>query len=275
MTLTLRDNYSEAFKIIEPHGFVSLEAVGGEDLTIVNAARASFDQQSRLHFDWFPAWFDNDEDCECDTPNGRYLDNKPTLSKKDRGLINFLMREGHTSPFEQVESWWRMRLPIFVIRQWQRHRMAEMNEESGRYSVLKDEFWLPVGPGAVRTQVGKPGAYTFEAMEDDTAKYVIDRMEGQNNAAIETYRELLDLGVAKEVARAVLPVSMYSTFVWKVNLHTLFHFLRLRNDEHAQREIREAAAVMEQMIRPHVPVAMEAFDKKYGRGQYAEVVCHG
>ena len=268
MTLTLRETYREAFKIMEPHGFVSLEAVGGTDLTIVNAARCSFDQLSKLHYDSCPVIHDEKATCQCGRP-GIYKDNKPILTDKDKGLIGFLMREGHTSPFEQVETWWRLRLPIFVIRQWQRHRMAEMNEESGRYSKLQDQYWLPLGDGAVRTQVGKPGSYTFEAMSEEDTAWCLELMEKENNSSVVTYHELLDRGLAKEVARTVLPVSMYSTLVWKVNLHTLMHFLLLRNDEHAQREIREAAEIMEAMIRPHVPVTMEHWEKKFKRGAYA------
>jgi thymidylate synthase (FAD) len=246
-----------AYQDVGPHGFIALERIGGNDLTIVNAARVSFDQQATWHRHSC-ATMVGDHSCTCDYAHGPQF-----LSKKDAGIVNFLMRERHGSPWEQVEVWFRGRAPIFVLREWWRHRIAEVNEESGRYSELKREFWTP-SVDSVRKQVGKPGNYTYEPMDLTTSTAVTVMLDDAASYAFDTYYSLLELGVAKEVARTCLPLSTYSSFVWKSNLRALMNFLSLRNHEHAQREIREYASVMESMITPHLPYAMAAF-VKHGR----------
>lgn len=227
----LDDGQILAYEELAPHGWIALERVGGDDLAIVNAARVSFDTRSY------------------------------TMDERNRGLLNFLMRERHGTPYEQVEFWFRGRAPIFVLREWVRHRIAEINEQSGRYDELPDEFWLP-DIDAVRRSVpgSKPGQYVYEPVEKALAIYTIEQLAAVGQHAFNVYHDLLERGVAKEVARTCLPVSTYSSFVWKANLRSLMNFLSLRNHAQAQREIREYAEIMERFIAPHIPVTWAAFE---------------
>src|SRR5215211_2052751 len=145
-----------------------------DDLSVVNGARVSFAHR------------------------------KEEMDESDEGLIRFLMRERHGTPFEHNTFRFHIRCPIFVVREWMRHRLGSFNELSGRYTELPEAFYVPA-PEDVRTQVGKPGAYTFETLDDETAERTRRRLQESYDAAYATYRALLDDGVAKEVARAVLP----------------------------------------------------------------------
>jgi thymidylate synthase (FAD) len=210
------------------HGFVRLDAVMADDLSVVNAARVSFGTR------------------------------RETMDERDAGLVRFLMRERHGTPFEHNFFRFHIKAPLFVTREWQRHRIGSFNERSGRYSELPDEFYVPAA-SAVRTQVGKPGAYTFEPMDDDTAAEVRTGIESSYAESYGRYQELLGAGVAKEVARSVLPVGLYTEFYWSVNARALMNFLSLRNAAAAQYEIRVYAEAVEQHFGQAMPVTHASF----------------
>ena len=213
-------------------GFVRLDAVMADDYSVVNSARVSFAKQSsELHTD---------------------------LSGKDKGLITFLMRERHGTPFEHNSFRFHVKCPLFVAREWFRHRIGSFNEFSARYSEVPNEFWVP-GPDTIRTQVGKPGAYTFEKVDEAVAEQAVATIAGMNQASYQAYLLLLELGVAKEVARSVLPVSMYTQFYWTVNARSLMNFLSLRTDENAQYEIRQFANEVEEFFRAEMPATWSAW----------------
>lgn len=180
---------------------------------------------------------------------------KGTRSVSDtRGLIRYLMRHWHNTPFEMVEFKFWVRCPIFVARQWVRHRTASVNELSARYSILPDEFFLP-DKLRVQSTSNKQGGE--EPMENDTN--LLLKQKASCDLAFHTYDELLNKGCSRELARTHLPVSTYTEFFWKMNLHNLFHFLELRMDTHAQKEIRDLAVQVFELIKPIVPIAAEAF----------------
>lgn len=174
---------------------------------------------------------------------------------EDRQLIRYLMRHWHTTPFEMVEFKFHVRVPIFVARQWLRHRTASVNELSARYSIVKDDFWIP---SEYRTQchLNKQGSAEDSSFADESASM------SQRHAcrtAFDVYDGLIGRGISRELARSHLPQSTFTEFYWKIDLHNLFHFLRLRMDDHAQSEIRECARMVFDLIRPIVPIACEAF----------------
>lgn len=181
--------------------------------------------------------------------------------REDRGLIHYLMRNEHTSPFEQVILTFHCKMPIFVARQWVRHRTARLNEISGRYSVMQDEFYLPE-PEQVRlqSQVNKQGR-SEEPIPPDVAAEIIERLAKDQRALYERYEEILGQGVARELARINLPLSLYTEWYWQIDLHNLFHFLRLRMDEHAQYEIRKYAEALATCAKAVAPMAYEAFEE--------------
>lgn len=174
-------------------------------------------------------------------------------SLEDRQLIRYLMRHWHTTPFEMVEFKFHIRVPIFVARQWLRHRTASVNELSARYSIVKDDFWIP---DSYRTQ-SKINKQCSEGSLDDSSAKLSQTQSCE--AAFDVYTGLVERGIAREIARVHLPQSTFTEFYWKINLHNLFHFLRLRMDDHAQKEIQECAKWMFDLIKPIVPYACEAF----------------
>ncbi len=209
------------------HGFVALDAALASDLAVVNGARVSFNQAS-------------DE-----------------LTDKDAGLIRFLMRERHGSPFEHGYFRFLVKAPLFVVREHHRHRAGHSyNEWSGRYSKMEPEFYVPDN---VRTQVGKPGSYSFEPVEEHVRAAARGEIEDNARRAFQAYERLLEQGVAKEVARAVLPLSTYTKYYWSCNPRSLMHFCALRNHESAQYEIRQYAAAAESFLERLMPVTYEAF----------------
>jgi thymidylate synthase (FAD) len=219
---------------VHNHGHVQLEDWMGSDLHIVNNARVSFDQESTEFTD------------------------------KERGLLNFLMRERHGSPWEAVVFRFDVKAPVFVFREWVRHRISSTNEQSARYSEIPNHFYVPEDE-YVRQQLGKPGAYFFDTIEDAGLRgQTIDTIESTQRACFDAYNEMLENGVAKELARVVLPVGMFSRMKWTVNLRALFNFLSLRNHEHAQREIRDYAVAVEELAKSVCPVAFECFEE-HGR----------
>ncbi|MER3413450.1 MAG: thymidylate synthase (FAD) [Armatimonadota bacterium] len=181
--------------------------------------------------------------------------------REDRGLIHYLMRNEHTSPFEQVILTFHCKMPIFVARQWVRHRTARLNEISGRYSVMQDEFYLPE-PEQMRLQstVNKQGR-SEDAVPPDVAAEMISRLAEDQRALYKRYEEILESGLARELARINLPLSLYTEWYWQIDLHNLFHFLRLRMDEHAQYEIRKYAEAIATCAKAVAPIAYEAFDE--------------
>ena len=210
------------------HGFVRLDGCMADDLSVVNGARVSFAQRAE------------------------------EMTDRDAGLIRFLMRERHGSPFEHNAFRFHVKLPIFVMREWARHRIGSFNEWSGRYSQLEPEFYVPA-PEDVRSQVGKPGSYSFETVEPELAEHTREAQEAVFTEAYRTYEDLLERGVAKEIARNVLPVAIYTQFYWTVNARSLMNFLSLRNAETAQREIRRYAAAVEQLFAERMPITHAAF----------------
>jgi len=208
-------------------GFIALDGAFSSDLAVVNAARVSFNSQS-------------DE-----------------MTERDEGLIRFLIRNRHGSPFEHGYFRFLIKAPIAVVREHHRHRAGHSyNEWSGRYSQIEAEFYVP---DYVRAQVGKPGSYTFEAVDEETREAARAAIEKSGTEAFAEYERLLESGVAKEVARLVLPLSTYTKYYWSCNPRSLMHFCSLRNHDDAQYEIRQYAAAAEEFLAEHMPVTHTAF----------------
>src|SRR3954453_16054460 len=199
------------------HGFVRLDGALADDLSVANSARVSFGRR------------------------------KEELDDSDRGLITFLMRERHGTPFEHNAFRFHIRCPIFGAREWFRHRVGSFNEFSLRYARATDDSYVPAAED-VRSQVGKPGAYSFEQVEPELAETARETLQEVYEAAYASYERLVELGIAREVARSVLPVGAYTEFYWTVNARSLMNFLSLRAAETAQREIRRYAEACEQLF---------------------------
>ncbi|MGE3292947.1 MAG: FAD-dependent thymidylate synthase [Geminicoccaceae bacterium] len=248
------------------HGFIRVVDYMGDDAAIVQAARVSYGRGTK-HV------------------------------SGDRGLINYLMRHRHTSPFEMCELKLHVKLPIFVARQWIRHRTANVNEYSARYSVLDREFYIPEGEYLQKQRDAKAFVKKeeksgqaallslFEAEQQaiasqsttnmqgrdeqglagDDAFWAVDRIKRDSQRSFTAYERLLGdeehPGIARELARMVLPLNTYTQWYWKVDLHNLLHFLRLRHDSHAQYEIRAYAEVLLDIARKWVPLATAAFEE--------------
>jgi thymidylate synthase (FAD) len=217
----------DAIRVLD-HGFVRLDAAMADDLSVANAARVSFARR------------------------------KERLDEADEGLIRFLMRDRHGTPFEHNAFRFHIRCPIFVAREWFRHRIGSFNEFSMRYAKATDDFYVPE-PEDVRTQVGKPGSYTFDPVEPELAEETRDAMREIYEQAYTTYERLVEKGVAREVARAVLPVGAYTEFYWTVNARALMNFVSLRAADTAQREIRRYADAVESFLAAQMPVTHAAF----------------
>ena len=180
--------------------------------------------------------------------------------RQDRALIHYLLRNWHTSPFEQVQLTFHCKMPIFIARQWIRHRTARLNEISGRYSVMKDEFYVPE-PSKVSYQSSDNKQGRGGVLPLDEAMAVIAQLEREQKEAYAGYTSMLDQGVARELARTNLPLSLYTEWYWQIDLHNLFHFIRLRADSHAQYEIRAYAEALAQCAKAVAPMAYEAFEE--------------
>jgi thymidylate synthase (FAD) len=222
------------------HGFVRLIDYMGDDSAIVQAARVSYGRGTRSTTD-------------------------------DRGLIRYLMRHRHTTPFEMCEVKLHVKLPIFIARQWIRHRTANVNEYSARYSILDREFYLPAPEQlAVQSSTNRQGR--GEVLSPDQAQAVLELLRRDATTAYDTYERLLnDAGdgtpvdaeapqLARELARINLGLNYYTQWYWKTDLHNLFHFLSLRADPHAQYEIRVYAEAIAELVKAWVPLAWEAFE---------------
>lgn len=178
---------------------------------------------------------------------------------EDRGLIRYLLRHSHTTPFEMVEFKFHAKMPIFVARQWIRHRMSSTNEYSGRYSVMKDEFYKPdLSNVRQQSKTNKQGG--DGQIEDLDAQSFLANLDDICIKSYQAYEQGLNDGVAREQSRMILPVNLYTEWYWKIDLHNLFHFLGLRCDAHAQMEIRVFADAMLALIKPIVPWAVEAWE---------------
>ncbi len=177
---------------------------------------------------------------------------------EDRGLIRYLMRHRHTTPFEMVEFKFHVAMPIFVARQWIRHRTANVNEYSARYSIVPDRFYRPTVEEVRKQSKGNRQGGT-EPVDVASAQEFLTYLE-RAEKHYHDYEHLLEKGVTRELARIGLPVSVFTQWYWKCDLHNIFHFLSLRLDDHAQQEIRDYARAMFQLIRPICPVACEAFE---------------
>lgn len=187
-----------------------------------------------------------------------YGDGTKTVNE-DRGLIRYLMRHNHSTPFEMIEFKFHMKMPIFVARQIVRHRMVSLNEVSGRYSILKDEFYLPEVDGIrQQSKTNKQGG--DQQIDSAVAAEFIDKLKGVADSTYGLYEDYLDEGVSREQARMILPVNLYTEWYWKIDLKNLFHFLALRCDAHAQYETRVFADALLELIKPIVPTAVEAWD---------------
>ncbi|MBK9757268.1 MAG: FAD-dependent thymidylate synthase [Nannocystis sp.] len=179
----------------------------------------------------------------------------------DRGLLRYLMRHRHTTPFEMCEVKFRCKMPIFVARQWIRHRTANVNEMSLRYSEAPDEFYVPeLEAVTLQSTTNKQGRDDDTSLPAEQREQVRQLLRARNELAYADYQHLAnDLGIARELARTLLPVSLYTQWIWKIDLHNLLHFLDLRLDPHAQIEIRVFAEAMAEFVRDWVPHAWEAF----------------
>jgi thymidylate synthase (FAD) len=209
-------------------GFVRLVDHMGSDLSIVRSARVSYDAD----------WREGDE-------------------QKDAKLIAYLMKNKHTSPFESVQFTFEVKAPIFVFRQWHRHRTWAYNEISARYTELDEGYYIPELKDITQQHSSNKQMRTTE--QHPYASQIQHLINKQNENSFIVYRELVTKGCPRELARSVLPVGAYSRMFASVNLHNLFHFLRLRLHEHSQYEIRVYAEAMLQLIEPIVPVATREF----------------
>ena len=226
--MTVTEATSENTIRVLDHGFVRLDGALADDLSVVNGARVSFARR------------------------------KDTMDESDEGLIRFLMRDRHGSPFEHNAFRFHVRCPIFVAREWFRHRIGSFNEFSMRYAKATDDFYVPE-PDDVRTQVGKPGAYRFEPVDDEVAEETRAELRAVYEQAYAAYARLVEKGVARELARSVMPVGAYTQFFWTVNARALMNFVSLRNSGFAQLEIRRYAEAVEAFFAEKMPVTHAAF----------------
>lgn len=223
-------DYLEEYPVLD-NGIVRLVSFMGGDDAVVQAARVSF---------------------------GKGI----TDPGRDRTLLNYLMANRHETPFEHSVFKFHIKCPIFVARQWFRHRMASYNEISGRYTKMKEEFCLP---DKLRTQ--KARNYKFELVDEDLNDELKQKISDSYDYCYKVYKELLDKGVAKEHARIVLPLSLYTQFYWSINARALLNFLSLRLDEHAQYEIRQYAEAISNVMKEKMPWTYDAFFKYVVRGE--------
>lgn len=237
--VALEELLHEPIKVLD-HGFVRLIDYMGDDEAIVQAARVSYGKGTKQ-------------------------------ISQDRGLIRYLMRHWHTTPFEMCEIKFHVKLPMFVARQWIRHRTANVNEYSARYSILDKEFYIPDEAHlAAQSQINNQGR--GEILKGAEAKRALEILKMDSETAYQHYMELLNYddqagkpidenrqGLARELARMNLPVNFYTQWYWKIDLNNLLHFLMLRADPHAQYEIRVYADAILKIVEKWVPFTFEAF----------------
>lgn len=216
------------YKVLDK-GFVRLVDYFGGDARIVQSARVSYGEGTKT-------------------------------VREDAGLIDYLLRHDHTSPFEQVVLTFHVKMPIFVARQWIRHRTARLNEISGRYSVMKDEFYVPCDTDICKQSTDNKQGRAIDHVSPEYCSMVKMNLENGQKEAYSEYTQLIESGLAREIARINLPLSLYTEMYWQIDLHNLFHFLRLRLDEHAQKEIRDYAQVLLDITRKVAPLATRSFE---------------
>jgi thymidylate synthase (FAD) len=227
-------------------GFVRLVDYLGGDERVVQSARVSYGEGTKTY-------------------------------REDAALIDYLLRNRHTSPFEQVVLVFHVKLPIFVARQWIRHRTARLNEISGRYSVLKDDFYVPAPQDLAGQSTDNKQGRTDTALEDTEAKVICAGLEKAQEQAYEDYSRLVEEGLARELARINLPLSLYTEWYWQIDLHNLFHFLELRLDPLAQKEIRLYAEVLFMLAKKVAPRCCASFEEhvlggvRFSRSEFAEL----
>jgi thymidylate synthase (FAD) len=217
----------EEFPVLDK-GFVRLVDYLGGDERIAQAARVSYGEGTKTY-------------------------------RESKGLIDYLLRNEHTSPFEQVNFTFHLKMPIFIARQWIRHRTAKINEISGRYSVMKNEFYLPSGENIAEQSESNKQGRKDEPVSPELQTSIIEALKKDQQTLYATYEEFLENGLARELARVNLPLSLYTEFYWQMDLHNLFHFLRLRMHPHAQAEIRFYAERIFEIIKVVCPLACGSF----------------
>jgi thymidylate synthase (FAD) len=227
----MENHLYKAYPILD-HGHVRVIDYMGDDAAICQAARVSYGKGTKA-------------------------------VSNDEGLIRYLMRHWHSTPFEMCEVKLHVKLPVFVARQWIRHRTANVNEYSARYSILDREFYIPAADDlAAQSNINNQGR--GEALTGEEAQRVLEYLKGDAARCYDHYEEMISQddqqGLARELARMNLPANVYTQWYWKVDLHNLFHFLRLRADSHAQYEIRVYAEQICELVRDWVPFAYRAFE---------------
>ena len=238
----MEDRLFKAHPVLD-HGLVRVIDYMGDDSAIVQAARVSYGEGTK------------------------HVQN-------DRGLIRYLMRHWHSTPFEMCELKLHIKLPVFIARQWIRHRTANVNEYSARYSILDREFYIPEPEQlAAQSKINNQGR--GDVLQGEEAARVLEMLKADAGRSFDHYEDMLSQdgqdGLARELARMNLPMNTYTQWYWKVDLHNLLHFLRLRADSHAQYEIRVYADLICEMVKDWVPFAYEAFeDYRLGSGQFSK-----
>ena len=228
----MEENLYLIHKVLD-HGFVRVIDYMGNDTSIVQAARVSYGEGTKK-------------------------------SRDDKSLIFYLMRHWHSTPFEMCEIKLHVKLPVFVARQWIRHRTANVNEYSARYSILDNEFYIPKSEN-LASQSSSNNQGRGDVLEGEEANKVIQILKSDSLRSYKSYEKMLSKenkkGLARELARMNLPTNIYTQWYWKTDLHNLFNFIRLRNDLHAQYEIRVYAEKIAELVKKWVPFAFEAFEQ--------------
>ena len=235
----LEDILYQPLEVLD-HGFVRVVDYMGDDSAIVQAARVSYGKGTKK-------------------------------VNQDAGLVNYLLRHKHTTPFEMCEIKFHLKMPIFVARQWIRHRTANVNEYSARYSVMDNEFYIPSAEQLAAQSTKNHQGRGDESLSEAEAARVIEILKGDADQCYKHYEELMNAnangdvldadrkGIARELARMNLPINIYTQWYWKIDLHNLMHFLFLRADSHAQYEIRVFAQAMLDIVKRWVPITYNAF----------------
>ncbi|MFT5703185.1 MAG: thymidylate synthase (FAD) [Rickettsiales bacterium] len=239
---SLEEVLYEPFEVLD-HGFVRVVDYMGNDSSVVQAARVSYGAGTKK-------------------------------VNADKGLINYLLSHRHTTPFEMCEIKFHIKLPIFIARQWIRHRTASVNEYSARYSIMEDEFYIPKAAAlAPQSKINHQGRDESKELTADQQKKVLDLLKQDAKQCYDHYLDMINQdkngqivdeskdGLARELARMNLPINCYTQWYWKIDLHNLLNFLFLRADSHAQYEIREYANIMLEITKKWVPHCYEAFVK--------------
>lgn len=219
----------KSFPVLDK-GFVRMVDYMGSDERIVQSARVSYGQGTKSY-------------------------------RQDKGLIDYLLRNEHTSPFEQIIFTFHTKMPIFVARQWVRHRTARINEISGRYSVMPNEFYLPAMEDISFQSSDNKQGRSEESVPDELKQKVLDILKKGQEDSYDQYSGLVEEGLARELARVNLPLSLYTEWYWQIDLKNLFHFLKLRMDAHAQMEIRVYADKIHELASLVCPMAFESFNQ--------------